>query len=999
MSLPPVEGQTFGEKFDNFPLAKKLTIGFSILVMLMVVMVVSNYFATEKVSAIEYHITHNLVPTEIAEVKLRGDINESLAALRGYMILGEEKFKEQRARVWRDIDKEIEIIDSNIMHLDNEAAVSFAELKTVLSDFSEAQNKVEGVANSDAESPANSILLNEAEPRAKKILASITAIINEEKKLAATPDRKALLALLADSRGSFAVGLASIRAYLLSGEESWKEDFFKRWEVNEARLKSLKENAYLFNNTQVKAFQTYSENREEFSILPEKMFAIRGSNKWNMANYFLETEAAPKAVRALELVDFLSKNALDAIDTSEKELVGQQIFSEILSIALAIIAIIISVFLARFITSRITQSINKITKSLGDIAEGRLDEKIVSNSTDEIGMALSTLENMRVELQGIINKDVKTLIESAGEGDLSKRIDIDGKVGAYRDLCAGINELVDINDKVINETVDVFSALAHGNLNTKIQSNYKGDFARIKKDANFTIDKLHQIIEQDVQTVINHAVAGDFSKRISTEDKQGFFLELSEKINLFIDSNQNLVNDVVRVLGAMSRGDLSESIQSDYQGEFLKLKDDANATVNKLKAIIEQEIQVVVNAALEGDLDKKIQEDNKQGFFKDLSISINKLTDISNSIVKDASHVVGAMAKGDLSQNITHDYRGSFGELKNNVNQTIQQLKGIIENIYESAELVNSGSSEISMGVDDLSARTEQQAASLEETAASMEEMTSSVQQSAGSAKDASDMTSVAEKCAVAGGQAVDSAVDAMKGINEASNKIAAIIGVIDEIAFQTNLLALNAAVEAARAGEQGRGFAVVAGEVRTLAQRSAGAAKEIKDLISDSVARVDNGSKLVNDSGETLKEIIDSVKKVSTAIGSLSTAGEQQYIGIQQVNSAVLNMDQMTQQNAALVEQSSAACQGMSEQAQKLTELVSFFDTGKQKASSVSAHATPASNSHTLTKKAPDTPVNSVARNDAVAPDVKKASPELLKPTPDAMDNDMDMDGDWEEF
>ena len=1014
MSSPNVESQSFVDKFDNFPLAKKLTLGFAVPLTLMVVMVAVNYVVTERVASIEHHITHNLVPLEIADLELKNDVNESLAALRGYMILGDTKFKEQRSQVWRNIAIQVANIDSGIVYLDDAAQSAFTEFKPVLRAFSDAQNKVEAIANTAEEQPATRLLLTEAAPRAKNILVAITNIINEEKTLIATAERKALLALLADSRGSFAVGLASIRAYLLSGDEIWKDDFLNRWKVNEARFQSLNDNAYLFNDKQRSDFNVYSENRSAFSSLPQKMFDIRASKQWNMANYLLGTEAAPKAAKILELIDILSKNAEKTIAETEANLNHEQFISEILSFVLALVAIVFSIFTARFITRRITLSINTIKQSLDDIAQGKLDKNISSRSTDEVGQALSTLEEVRIQLQEIIEQDVKSLIGSARNGDLSKRIDVSNKQGSYGDLCSGINELVDINESVINEASNVFSALAKGDLNTKISSDYKGDFARIKTDANFTVDKLSQVIEQDVQAVINRVAKGDFSERIDTSDKEGFFLELSEKINSFVDSNQRLVSDVGRVFGAMSQGNLNESIQSDYAGEFAKLKNDANATVSKLKSTIEIEIQSVVIAALNGDLTQTINEDDKQGFFKDLGTNINQLSTVCRSIIKDASHVVGAMAKGDLTQSIDHDYSGSFGELKTNVNDTVKHIKDIIENIHESAELVNSGSSEISMGVDDLSERTEQQAASLEETAASMEQMTSSVQQSASSAKDASEMTSTAEQCAIAGGQAVDSAVIAMQGINEASNKIAAIIGVIDEIAFQTNLLALNAAVEAARAGEQGRGFAVVAGEVRTLAQRSAGAAKEIKDLISDSVTRVDKGSKLVNDSGTTLKEIIGSVKEVSNAIGSLSTAGEQQYIGIQQVNSAVLNMDQMTQQNAALVEQSSAACQGLSEQAQKLTELVSFFDTGSHKQNAAitsSSSGLGNSQSHnsqashfqkkavlkTVENKPSQTADKKQHKAESIKPELLK--PELLKPVLDTADSNLDMDGDWEEF
>jgi methyl-accepting chemotaxis protein len=242
---------------------------------------------------------------------------------------------------------------------------------------------------------------------------------------------------------------------------------------------------------------------------------------------------------------------------------------------------------------------------------------------------------------------------------------------------------------------------------------------------------------------------------------------------------------------------------------------------------------------------------------------------------------------------------------------------------------VQQGAEEISKGNTNLSQRTEEQASSLEETASSMEEMTSTVKQTADNAGQANQLAMAARQQAEKGGSVVGAAVTAMSGINAASKKIADIIGVIDEIAFQTNLLALNAAVEAARAGEQGRGFAVVATEVRNLAGRSATAAKEIKALIQDSVARVDEGSKLVDESGQTLEEIVGAVKKVTDIVAEIAAASREQSSGIEQVNKAVMQMDTTTQQNAALVEEAAAASQAIVEQAQALNSLVSRYNVG----------------------------------------------------------------------
>ena len=303
----------------------------------------------------------------------------------------------------------------------------------------------------------------------------------------------------------------------------------------------------------------------------------------------------------------------------------------------------------------------------------------------------------------------------------------------------------------------------------------------------------------------------------------------------------------------------------------------------------------------------------------------------SERALKEVSKVMLGLADGDLMQRVQGEFSGAFSSLQQAVNQYCENLISRVNRIKEVSSVVGTGAKEISEGNENLSQRTEQQAASLEETSSSMEEMTSTVQQNADNAQQANQLALNAREQAENGGKVVTTAIDAMNEINTSSKKIADIISVIDEIAFQTNLLALNASVEAARAGEQGRGFAVVASEVRNLAGRSATAAKEIKELIEDSVSKVGEGSKLVNKSGETLDEIVNSVKKVTDIIAEISASSQEQASGIDEVNKAVLQMDENTQQNAALVEQAAAASQSMNQEANELTKQIGFFKVGKQ--------------------------------------------------------------------
>jgi methyl-accepting chemotaxis protein len=345
---------------------------------------------------------------------------------------------------------------------------------------------------------------------------------------------------------------------------------------------------------------------------------------------------------------------------------------------------------------------------------------------------------------------------------------------------------------------------------------------------------------------------------------------------------------------------------------------------------IEQEVNTVVESARAGNLSARLEVGDKQGFYLRLTQGLNGLLESVDGAVADTGNMLDALARGDLTQRIEAEYQGAFDKLKQDANSTADKLTNVLERISASAGLVASGAEEISQGNADLSQRTEEQASSLEETASSMEQMTSTVRQNADNAKVANELAEETSEKATRGGEVVNRAVESMSAINDASKKIADIISVIDEIAFQTNLLALNAAVEAARAGEQGRGFAVVAGEVRNLAQRSAGAAKEIKDLIRDSVSKVEDGTLLVNESGETLKEIVASVRRVTNMISDIADASVEQSSGIEQVNKAVTQMDEMTQQNAALVEQASAAGESMAEQANDMRNMLNFFKVGE---------------------------------------------------------------------
>jgi methyl-accepting chemotaxis protein-1 (serine sensor receptor) len=373
------------------------------------------------------------------------------------------------------------------------------------------------------------------------------------------------------------------------------------------------------------------------------------------------------------------------------------------------------------------------------------------------------------------------------------------------------------------------------------------------------------------------------------------------------------------------------------------------------------------------------------------------LRSLSRSL-NNAVKIAHAVAKGDLTQTIYSNGKDEVAQLLKALEAMTQSLVSVVSNVRQGSEGVATASAEIAQGNNDLSARTEQQASALEQTAASMEELGSTVRQNADSARTANQLAVSASTIAVEGGNVVGQVVETMRDINASSRKISDIISVIDGIAFQTNILALNAAVEAARAGEQGRGFAVVASEVRSLAGRSADAAKEIKSLINASVERVEHGTSLVDQAGVTMAEVVSSIKRVTDIMGEISAASNEQALGVAQVGEAVSQMDQTTQQNAALVEEMAAAASSLKSQAQELVQTVAVFhldNTAAPRASAAPRRAAPTSR----------TPLP-MARKPAVgnSPQLKRpslpAAPKTLAaPKPAAKAPAPQSNDDWETF
>ncbi|WP_407334094.1 methyl-accepting chemotaxis protein [Enterovibrio sp. 27052020O] len=612
-------------------------------------------------------------------------------------------------------------------------------------------------------------------------------------------------------------------------------------------------------------------------------------------------------------------------EIDESEAFGQvSVMKNMIAIAL-IIGVVAITILALIVTRSVTRPILELTQNLETVAlSGDFSGRVAVKTKDELGQAANAFNTLMDSMQAAIS-DIRKVMEGLAEGDFSHRIETDlrGDLLSIKQATNTSLENVEASERMkaelehdakiqAEENARVRQALDNVSTNTMI-ADRNFDIIYLNRSSKALLREARDDFSQIIPNFNPDEVLGkniDFFHKNPAHQRQ-----LLEHLDATHEMEMPIGNRIMAITVNAIIDENSERI-----GTVIEWTD------RTAEVAIEHEIDAMIEAATHGDFSKQLSLDGKKGFLYKLAQGLNSLTNNTDAALEDMQRILSAMAKGDLTQRIEKRYDGRFGQLKADTNASIDRLTQVISNIRRASETISNSSNEIASGNRDLSQRTEDQATSLQETAASMESMTDTVKQSAENAKVANKLSEDARLKAREGGNVVMRTITAMDQISGASNKISDIIGVIDEIAFQTNLLALNAAVEAARAGEQGRGFAVVAGEVRNLAQRSAEAAKQIKELIRDTNKKVEDGADLVAESGETLQEIVNMVEEVSNKMAEISDAAQGQSSGIEQVNIAVARMDTMTQQNAALVEEAATAGESMLSQAQDMNAMMEFF-------------------------------------------------------------------------
>jgi len=467
--------------------------------------------------------------------------------------------------------------------------------------------------------------------------------------------------------------------------------------------------------------------------------------------------------------------------------------------------------------------------------------------------------------------------------------------------------------------------LNSGDFSIRNEVHSNDEVGKTSKAINQLLEQIGNALKDANQTV--HAISqGDFSTRIKG-NYQGDLEKLKNGINSSTETISSVMNNLSSAMIAMRDGNYNTEMQTgNSQGRYKEMLDDAQQAFNETNLVI-SEINSVMMAMQQGNFDERVNIDAK-GDLHTLKTHINESMHSLNSAINDISKVVTALSTGDLTQTISNQYQGDLLQLKDAINQSIENLSGIVSEAVQSGIVVNNEANSLSSDSEVLSEKVQQQAAAIEETSATMEEMNAAVQNNTQNAEQASEVVEKVQSESEQASEVMTRTIEAMNGIQDSSNEIAEIVTLIDSIAFQTNLLALNAAVEAARAGEHGRGFAVVAGEVRALAQKSADAAKDIKNLIDSSVQRIGQGTKLASESGDVLREITQSINDVAVMIHQINSASQEQAEGVAQVHHAISDIDSATQANASLVDKTSSSANSMKQQASDLNRSMAFFKT-----------------------------------------------------------------------
>ena len=543
------------------------------------------------------------------------------------------------------------------------------------------------------------------------------------------------------------------------------------------------------------------------------------------------------------------------------------------------------------------------------ISKGDIPPKITDTYNGDFNVLKNNL-NTCVDAVNALVTDANMLSRAAVSGKLQTRADASRHQGDFQAIVKGVNETLDAVIGPLNVAAGYVDRISKGDIPQKITDTYNGDFNVLKNNLNTCVDAVNALVT-DANMLSRAAVSGKLETRADASRHQGDFQAIVKGVNETLDAVIGPLNVAAGCVDRISKGDIPPKITEDYNGDFNILKNNLNTCVDAVNALVADANRLSA-AAVAGKLDTRADASKHQGDFRKIVTGVNDTLDAVVAPIQDVQRVMAALEHGDMTQTITQHYQGDFATLKDAINNTIAKLVETISQINTAADALTNAAGQVAATAQSLSQSSSEQAASVEETTSSMEQMTASISQNTENAKVTDGMASKSAKEAAEGGEAVSRTVDDMKSI-------AGKICIIDDIAYQTNLLALNAAIEAARAGDHGKGFAVVAAEVRKLAERSQVAAQEIGNLASSSVKQAERA-------GTLLTEMVPSIRKTSDLVQEIASASQEQSTGVAQINGAMGQLNETTQQNASASEELAATAEELGAQANELQQTMTFF-------------------------------------------------------------------------